>query len=126
MTNPLELFQRTLETYRKHGWQLREVLMRPETRAQLIAESGEPIFESSPVRDFPLDAMWFARPARGGFEAWELRLVSATPYALFEAFASGTPEKQREERKRALEGELCARCLAKGSGADEGGYPDQV
>ncbi|MER3428439.1 MAG: hypothetical protein C4334_10115 [Pyrinomonas sp.] len=117
MADRLELFQRTLETYRKHGWQLREVLATPETRALLT----EDLLGSVPVREFALDAMWFARRARGGVEAWELRLVSETPYALFEAFHEDDTEEQRRERRRELENELRARCADKGTRMEDNG-----
>ena len=109
MADRLELFRRTLETYRNHGWQVREILATPETRAQLT----EDLLEGVPVREFALDAMWFSRRARRDVEAWELRLVSETPYALFEAFHTDDPEEQRHERRRELENELRARCADK-------------
>ena len=33
--NPSNLIREIVETYQKHGWQCRRVLLRPETRAQM-------------------------------------------------------------------------------------------
>ena len=55
-----------------------------------------------------VDALWFARAshAGGGREAWELRLVAATPYALFETFEEDEAEEEREEVRREMEARL--------------------
>jgi hypothetical protein len=53
-----------------------------------------------------MDAMWFARSSSGGREAWELRLVGDTPYALFELFEADETEEAREEVRREMESKL--------------------
>ena len=102
----LDQFRETLETYRKYGWQLARVLMRPATLAELRAVSGGEEFESLPARAFSLDAMWFVRPAEGEREAWELRLVSESPYALFELFEPDEAEEDREDVRREMEAKM--------------------
>ena len=64
-----------------------------------------------------VDAMWFTRPAQGGCEAWELRLVGETPYALFELFESDEVEEDREDVRREMEARLCEHAAPR-SGAD--------
>ena len=105
----LDQFRETLATYRKYGWRLARVLMRPETLAELHAASGGEEFESTPAREFSIDAMWFARPAGGGREAWELRLVSESPYALFELFEPDEAEEDREDVRREMEAQMSER-----------------
>ena len=80
--------------YSGHGWKLRRVLLRPETRAQLDRDlAGEEVS----VVEAGIDAIWFSRPSHAGREAWELRLLSENPYALFETFeADETPEERDE------------------------------
>lgn len=109
--NKLQLFRETLATYRKYEWQLRHVLMRAATLAQLreaggVAGDGTTLFEGTAVRESPVDAMWFARPSGGGREAWELRLVEETPYALFELFEPDEAEEDREDVRREMEARL--------------------
>jgi hypothetical protein len=58
------------------------------------------------VNEALIDALWFSRPSRENREAWELRLVAATPYALFEAFEVDETEEQREEMRREMEARM--------------------
>lgn len=103
--NQLERINEILVTYRKHGWRLERVLLRPETRAGLT-ESAREIFEDATVQEATVDALWFARPSHAGREAWELRLVAETPYALFETFEADEAEEDREEVRREMEARL--------------------
>ncbi|PYS93053.1 MAG: hypothetical protein DMF64_06515 [Acidobacteria bacterium] len=108
----LERFRATLATYRKHGWQLKRVLMRADPLAALRAEVGSADetaavqFEQVNVQPAPFDAIWLARPSHGGREAWELRLISEPPYALFELFEPDEPEDDREDVRREMEARL--------------------
>ncbi|HEY0321610.1 MAG TPA: hypothetical protein VGC66_11675 [Pyrinomonadaceae bacterium] len=98
-------FTGIIANYRKHNWTLRRVLLRASTRA-LINDAASLIFEGAPVEESEIDALWFARPSHAGREAWELRLVSETPYALFETFEPDEPEEEREELRREMEARL--------------------
>jgi hypothetical protein len=102
----LDQFRTTLKTYRQYGWQLARVLMRPATLAEFRQATGEADFEHIPAREFPLDALWFMRPADGGREAWELRLISESPYALFELFEPDEAEEDREDVRREMEAKM--------------------
>ena len=107
MLNQLDHFRATLSTYRKHGWQLARVLMRAATLAELRAVAGgRDEFENVVARETSIDAMWFMRPAQGGREAWELRLVSESPYALFELFEPDEAEEDREDVRREMEARM--------------------
>ena len=97
-----ELFQEIIATYRRHGWQLRRVLLRPETRAALDAQAEE-LFGEAVMSDAEVDALWFARPSHAGREAWELRLVAEQPYAHFETFGPDEADEEREEKRRQME-----------------------
>jgi hypothetical protein len=109
--NQIERFHETLAMYRKHGWRLERVLMRPDTLAQL-GDQQTATFEGLPVREAAMDAMWFARPSHAGREAWELRLVSDPPYALFETFEADEAEEEREDVRREMEARLRQRAGA--------------
>src|SRR3954454_17962367 len=71
-------------SYRKHGWQLRRVLL-TDTDARL-ALNQNPAVAGAAVALTSLDALWFSRPSHQGREAWELRLIAETPYALARTF----------------------------------------
>lgn len=94
-----------LATYGRHGWRLKRVLLTPETRAGLTGPEGE-ILGDATIADSSVNALWFARPSHAGREAWELRLVAETPYALFETFEADEQEEDREEVKREMEARL--------------------
>ena len=106
----LERFRDTLATYRKHGWQLRRVLMRPDTLALLRADAGDDEtdtqFEGIVVQPAPFNALWLARAAHGAREAWELRLIAEPPYALFELFEPDEAEEEREDVRREMEARI--------------------
>jgi hypothetical protein len=102
----LDQFHETLATYRKYGWRLARVLMRPDALAELQAATGGADFEGVAAREFPVDALWFVRPAEGGREAWELRLVNDSPYALFELFEPDEAEEDREDVRREMEAKM--------------------
>ena len=110
--------------YRKHGWRLVRVLASAESLAELRGPSGDdgprgwPVgevgaesgaaatFEGAAVVESETEAMWFTRPAQGGREAWELRLVGEPPYALFELFEPDEAEEDREDVRREMEARL--------------------
>jgi hypothetical protein len=96
------LFMELLATYRKHGWQLRGVLLQPATRSELDAREPE-LLKDIIVREAEVDALWFSRPSHQNREAWELRLLAQTPYALFETFEADETEEERDDVKREME-----------------------
>ncbi|MEJ7615862.1 MAG: hypothetical protein WKF30_02550 [Pyrinomonadaceae bacterium] len=109
------LFKEIIATYRKFDWKLKRVLLSARSGAEL-SEPRETLFGAAEVRESaPVDALWFARPSPPKREAWELRLVSASPFALFETFEEDEPEGEREELRRELEAQLIERVTVGGS-----------
>jgi hypothetical protein len=100
-----DLFNELLTMYERHGWELKAALLRPETVAELN-NTYRAQLESIPVNDSEIDALWFSRPSHQQREAWELRLLSETQYALFETFEADETEEQREEMRREMEARL--------------------
>jgi len=101
--NYRDLIKEILDTYQKHGWALRRVLLRPETRAEF---SNHPSFAGALLEEGEVDGLWFSRPSYEGREAWELRLLAENPFALFETFEKDETEEQREEMRREMEARL--------------------
>jgi hypothetical protein len=102
----LERFSEIIATYRKHGWHLKRILIRTETRAAAFAPAEGSLFEGVEIKEAPVDALWFARASHAGREAWELRLVAEPPYALFETFERDEAEEEREDVRREMEARL--------------------
>jgi len=92
-------------TYRKHGWDLRSVLLQPATHAELDADEPK-LLANIVVRDAEVDGLWFSRPSHNNREAWELRLLAQTPYALFETFEPEETEEERDEVKQEMEARM--------------------
>ncbi len=100
----LHLFQELVATYRKYGWELRGVLLTPTTQAELSGRESD--LAALPVKDSSFDALWFSRPSHQNREAWELRLLAETQYALFESFEPDETEEQRDEMKQEMEARM--------------------
>lgn len=99
------MFPETVATYRKHGWELRGALLQPETRAEFDEQESE-LLKNAVVQEEDFDALWFSRPSHGGREAWELRLLAQTPYALFETFEQDETEEDRTDVRREMEARM--------------------
>ena len=108
------LFMEVVATYRKHGWELRGALLQPTTLTELRSQEAA-LLNQVEVRESPIDALWFSRPSSHNREAWELRLLEQTQYALFEAFESDETEMEREEVKLEMEARLREHVLGQGS-----------
>src|SRR5690349_548081 len=97
-----DLFTELLGVYRKHGWQLRSALLRAETRVELQSLLPDDLA----IREAEFDALWFSRPSYNDREAWELRLLAQTQYALFETFEADETEEERGDVKLEMEARL--------------------
>jgi len=95
-----DLINEIISTYQKHGWELKAILLRSESAAELQRESYD---GGEKVRRAAVDAIWFSRPSHGQGQAWELRLLTETPYALFHRFEKGEPDEQRAQVLRDME-----------------------
>jgi hypothetical protein len=106
--NHSELIKQIVSTYRNHGWQLRRLLLSPETNIRLDPEvsAGSPALAGVVIESGAVDALWFSRASHAEREAWELRLLAENPYALFETFEKDETEEQREELRREMEARL--------------------
>jgi len=100
-----DLFLELVATYRKHGWELRSALMQPATLTELQSQEAQ-LISKVPIREATFDALWFSRPSHDNREAWELRLMAQTQYALFETFEADETEEQRDDAKLEMEARL--------------------
>ncbi len=103
----LELFKEIIATYQRHGWELKRILIKPDTRPSTRNGLKDAEVSSEAIlSDAEFDALWFARPSQDGREAWELRLVAENPYALFAAFEPDETEEEREEARLEMEHQM--------------------
>ena len=101
----VDLFMELAATYRKHGWELRSALLRPATLA-VVEKDDAHLLDNVRVKEAGFDALWFSRPSHNHREAWELRLLGQTPYALFETFEADETEEQRDDVKHEMEARM--------------------
>jgi hypothetical protein len=99
--NHADLFTELVAIYRKHGWELRHALLQPATLAEL-----QELVTELPVKEAAVDALWFSRPSHNNREAWELRLLAQTQYALFETFEADETEEERDDVRLEMEARL--------------------
>lgn len=71
----------TIALYEKHGWKLSRVLLTEASRLD-FDRAALGLDESADFRDSDLDALWFTRRSDPTSEAWELRRLTGTPFAL--------------------------------------------
>jgi hypothetical protein len=101
--------QEILSLYKRHGWNLRRVLLTEPLRASLL-DSLEMLFGAAELVSSEIDAVWFSRlSGADDREAWEIRRLSETPYALLEVFDADDDEEVREEARHEIEQQLKAR-----------------
>lgn len=63
--------------YEKHGWKLRRALLSGDQRSTL-----EATLNSVDIVESDLSALWFSRRSKPESEAWELRRLTGSPFAL--------------------------------------------
>ncbi len=94
--------QEILKQYEKHGWILRRVLLSAPTKEILSAS----LFGQADLIAADFDALWFSRTALNGGESWELRSLSAAPFALVEVFGDDDEDEVREESRMEMETQM--------------------
>jgi hypothetical protein len=112
----LERFIEIIAKYRQFDWRVRRVLLSSNAKEEIDQAKRAPVqrdplgqpdpFEGAVITESEVDAIWFSRPSHAGREAWELRLVAETPYALFETFEPDESEDEREEVRLDMEARL--------------------
>lgn len=91
-----------LAQYEKHGWNLRRVLLSESVEAN----SATALFGQAEIVSSELNALWFSRVTFEEREAWELRHLSETPFALVEVFEADDEEDVREEVRQEMQTRL--------------------
>ena len=98
--------QEILSLYKKHGWNLRRVLLSDGLRVN-INEHIQDLFGGAEIVSSPfLNALWFTRASGKTGEAWELRHMSETPFALVQVFPNDMNEDAREEIRNEMQTRL--------------------
>ncbi len=94
----------TIDQYDKHGWVLRRSLLSPETIAAL--GDGTTMHPAVEIVEPAQEALWFSRRSLPDREAWELRRLSGSPFALVIVLEDSFDDDEREALLRATEQRL--------------------
>ncbi len=94
-----------LAQYKKHGWNLRRVVLSART-SESLTDSLQSLFGETEIISSATDAVWFSRASGKSGEAWELRRLSDAPFALFEIFDAEDDEVVREEVRSEMQERL--------------------
>lgn len=86
--------------YTKHGWKLRRVLLSAALKNELADAVGELDAE---IVEGKNDGLWFSRRSRPNSEAWELRRLSGSPFALVTVVDDTVDDAERERTLRETE-----------------------
>lgn len=81
--------------YVKHGWKLRRVLLSRISQDSLFGDLRE-ILAAADFVESVHAGLWFSRRSQADREAWELRRLSGSPYALVTSIDDEMSEIERE------------------------------
>ena len=85
------VIRRIVDTYQKHGWILRRVLL-SEAAENALSGSKHELFGDIATSPSDIDAAWFSREPTDGETAWELRYLGDIAYALLVYVDESSPE----------------------------------
>ncbi len=94
--------RKILALYDKHGWILRRVLVSAQLKTAL-AESLDNLFGRVDIIESEIDALWFSRSSRPESEAWEIRHLSQTPFALVQVIDHDFTDGERNDALKSAE-----------------------
>ena len=83
-----------IDQYAKHGWKLRRALL---SRELYEALRDSEIFANTEVLASLFDGLWFSRRSQPGCEAWELRRISAAPFAIVEVVPDEVTDRELDQ-----------------------------
>jgi hypothetical protein len=84
-----------VDQYAKHGWQLRRALLSNEIANSFLAQPAFAEVKIVAVNSGN-EALWFSRRSLPDREAWELRRLSGSPFALVAILEDSFDNDERE------------------------------
>ncbi len=96
-----EQVRQIIAQYERHGWKLRRALFSDEPSPDVLSAVSE-----SAVVNSEIDGLWFSRDSKPGFEAWELRRLSASAFAILTIVKADLEEEELAEALTLVENEM--------------------
>ncbi|MDI1242033.1 MAG: hypothetical protein PSX80_08955 [bacterium] len=94
-----------IEQYAKHDWILRRLMLSSASTAALAPEIASLNVEVE-LAECGREGMWFSRRTMAGREAWELRRLSGSPFALVAVLEDSLSEEDRADVLTAVESRM--------------------
>ena len=91
-----------IEQYAKHDWVIRRVMLSPASIGSLGAKVAS-TYPDVEIVEAANEALWFSRRSLPDREAWELRRLTGSPFALVAVLEDSWSEEEREEVLRETE-----------------------
>jgi hypothetical protein len=93
---------RIIEQYSRYGWRLRRASLSEDSIANVAAalKAYDPDLQ---IEMSSHESLWFSRRSLPDREAWELRRLSGSPFALVAVLEDSMSEDEREEVLRETE-----------------------
>lgn len=91
----IESIKAIIDQYARHGWGLRRALLSRDSIARIWPNiaSGDPDIT---LIETDNEALWFSRRSLRDREAWELRKLSGSPFALVAVLEDSLDDDERE------------------------------
>ena len=96
-----------ISQYEKHGWILRRALLSGPSK-NLLADMTSDIV----VEDSEFDALWFSRRSNPESEAWELRRLTGSSFALVAVISADATGEEVEATLAQVADEMSAKTIA--------------
>ena len=96
-----------ISQYGKHGWILRRALLSEPSEHLLADVTSDIVVEVS-----DLDALWFSRRSNPESEAWELRRLTGSPFALVAVISADATSAEVEATLAQVADEMRAKTIA--------------
>ncbi len=97
--------EQIIKLYRQHGWHLQRVLLTADS-SKSFADTPEIIFGAAEIIESEMDGAWFSRASNAEQTAWELRHLSASPFAMMEMIDNELGAEERQEILEMIEDRL--------------------
>lgn len=91
-----------IDQYAKHDWVIRRLLLSRESITHLRSEVASN-YPAAAIIESENEALWFSRRSLPDREAWELRRLSGSPFALVAVLEDSSPDDEREDVLREIE-----------------------
>ena len=91
----VQSFQAVIDQYAGHGWRLRRALVSSRSAEKF---RSAPAFQDPEIQlvESKNEALWFSRRSLPDREAWELRRLSGSPFALVAVLEDSLTDDERE------------------------------